>query len=55
MAARRSTTIERKTPQRMRCRVILEKRFSTALSQGIEQNLELTIKAGMLDETILNW
>src|SRR6202022_1079929 len=29
-----SSTIERKTPRRMRCRVILEKKFSTALSQG---------------------
>src|SRR5271168_5481106 len=32
MAACRSA-IERKTPRRMRCRVIFEKKFSTALSQ----------------------
>ena len=31
----RSTT-ERKTPRRMRCRVILEKKFSTGLSQDAE-------------------
>ena len=28
--------IERKTPRRMRCRVIFEKKFSTALSQEAE-------------------
>jgi len=32
MAACRSAT-EGKTPRRMRCRVILEKKFSTALNQ----------------------
>ena len=35
MAVCRST-IERNTPRRMRCRVILEKKFSTALSQEAE-------------------
>jgi hypothetical protein len=35
MAAWRST-IERKTPRRMRWRVILEKKFSTAFSQEAE-------------------
>ena len=35
MAACRSA-IERKTPRRMRCRVIFEKKFSTALSQEAE-------------------
>ena len=35
MAACRSA-IERKTPRRMRCRVIFEKKFSTALSHEAE-------------------
>jgi hypothetical protein len=38
MAVCRST-IERNTPRRMRCRVILEKKFSTALSQEAEVGL----------------
>src|SRR6516162_9654336 len=44
MAACRSA-IERKTPRRMCCRVILEKKFSTALSQeakvGVKWNIQL--------------
>jgi hypothetical protein len=34
--AARSSTIERKTPPRIRWRIITEKKFSTALSQEAE-------------------
>ena len=45
MAACRSA-IERKTARRMRCRVILEKKFSTALSQEAEVGVKWKIQRG---------
>ena len=45
MAACRSA-IERKTPRRMRCRVILEKKFSTALSQEAEVGVKWKVQRG---------
>ena len=40
------STIEQKTPRRMRCRVILEKKFSTALSQEAEVGVKWKIQRG---------
>ena len=45
MAACRSA-IEWKTPRRMRCRVILEKKFSTALSQEAEVGVKWKVQRG---------
>src|SRR6516165_9509349 len=45
IATCRSTT-ERKTPRRMRCRVILEKKFSTALSQDAEVGVKWKVQRG---------
>src|SRR5262249_26766604 len=38
--------IERNTPRRMRCRVILEKKFSTALSQEAEVGVKWKVQRG---------
>ena len=43
MAVCRSA-IERKTPRRMRCQVILEKKFSTALSQDAEVGVKWKVQ-----------
>ena len=51
MAACRSA-IERKTPRRMRCRVILEKKFSTALSQEAEVGVKWKIHAHLVDKGV---
>ena len=48
MAACRSA-IERNTPRRMRCRVILEKKFSTALSQEAEVGVKWKVQRGWRD------
>src|SRR5438094_599376 len=48
MAVCRSA-IERKTPRRMRCRVILEKKFSTALSQEAEVGVKWKVQRGWRD------
>jgi hypothetical protein len=45
MAACRSAN-ERKTPRRMRWRVILEKKFSTALSQEAEVGVKWKVQRG---------
>src|ERR1700730_6861841 len=45
MAVCRSA-IERKTPRRMRWRVILEKKFSTAFSQEAEVGVKLKVQRG---------
>src|SRR4029077_15808699 len=45
MAACRSA-IEWKTPRRIRCRVILEKKFSTALSQEAEVGVKWKVQRG---------
>ena len=45
MAACRSA-IERKTPRRMRWRVILEKKFSTALSHEAEVGVKWKVQRG---------
>jgi len=45
MAACRSA-IERNTPRRMRCRVIFEKKFSTALSQEGEVGVKWKVQRG---------
>jgi hypothetical protein len=45
MAACRSA-IERKTPRRMRWRVIFEKKFSTALSQEAEVGVKWKVQRG---------
>ena len=45
MAACRSA-IERKTPRRMRCRVIFEKKVSTALSQEAEVGVKWKVQRG---------
>jgi hypothetical protein len=45
MAVCRSA-IERKTPRRMRCRVTLEKKFSTALSQEAEVGVKWNVQRG---------
>ena len=41
-----ASTIEWKTPRRMRCRVILEKKFSTALSQEAEVGVKWKVQRG---------
>jgi len=46
MAACRSA-IEGKTPRRMRCRVIFEKKLSTALSQEVEVGVKMEGPARM--------
>ena len=51
MAAGKSA-IERKTPRRMRCRVILEKKFSTALSQEAEVGVKWKIHAHLVDKGV---
>ena len=48
MAVCRST-IERNTPRRMRCRVILEKKFSTALSHEAEVGVKWKVQRGWRD------
>jgi len=40
------STIEWKTPRRMRCRVILEKKFSTALSHEAEVGVKWKTQRG---------
>ena len=49
MAACKSA-IERKTPRRMRCRVILEKKSSTALSQEAEVGVKWNVQRGWRDD-----
>jgi len=51
MAACRSA-IEQKTPRRMRCRVILERKFSTALSQEAEVGVTWKIHAHLVDKGV---
>jgi hypothetical protein len=46
IAACRSSAIERKTPRRMRCRVIFEKKLSTALSQEAEVGMKWKVQRG---------
>src|SRR5437660_12368166 len=43
------SAIERKTPRRMRWRVILEKKFSTALSQEAEVGVKWKVQRGWRD------
>jgi hypothetical protein len=51
MAACRSA-IEQKTPRRMRCRVILERKFSTALSQEAEVGVKWKIHSHLVDKGV---
>ena len=51
MAACKSA-IERKTPRRMRCRVILEKKSSTALSQEAEVGVKWNVQRGWRDDKL---
>jgi hypothetical protein len=51
MAACKSA-IERKTPRRMRCRVTLEKKFSTALSREAEVGVKWNVQRGWRDNKL---